>query len=140
MYGEQSAAVRSWKTRKQSDRTPHKEMHEVQPSRLLPFQISTFDCQEQAMNIAGRSPFIFVTKVLIFSDLSPIPGPITTVHNRLLPHVSGFAPRALFSCSNPKRQFMQQEDDLRALAKIVAFIQAVGIICNASNIYWFCYE
>lgn len=73
MYGEQSAAVRSWKTRKQSDRTPHKEMHEVQPSRLLPFQISTFDCQEQAMNIAGRSPFIFVTKVLIFSDLSPNP-------------------------------------------------------------------
>jgi len=32
---------------------------------------------------------------------------------------------------------MQNEDDLRALAKIITFIQAVGIICNASNIYWF---
>ena len=35
---------------------------------------------------------------------------------------------------------MQQEDDLRALAKIVAFILAVGIICIVTNIYWFCYE
>lgn len=35
---------------------------------------------------------------------------------------------------------MQKEDDLRALAKIIALIQAAGIICNASNVYWFCYE
>jgi len=28
---------------------PAQTMHEVQPSRLLPFQISTFDCREQAM-------------------------------------------------------------------------------------------
>lgn len=35
---------------------------------------------------------------------------------------------------------MQNEDDLRALAKIITFIQAVDIICNASNIYWFCYQ
>lgn len=35
---------------------------------------------------------------------------------------------------------MQHEDDLRALAKAVAFITAVGIICNVTNIYWFGYE
>lgn len=28
---------------------PAQTMHGVQPSRLLPFQISTFDCREQAM-------------------------------------------------------------------------------------------
>lgn len=35
---------------------------------------------------------------------------------------------------------MQHEDDLRALAKVAAFIAAVGIVCNIMNIYWFCYE
>ena len=35
---------------------------------------------------------------------------------------------------------MQQEDDLRALAKIMDFLRAVSIIFVVINIYWYCYE
>ena len=35
---------------------------------------------------------------------------------------------------------MQQEDDLRALAKIMDFMRAVSILFVIINIYWFCYE
>jgi KaiC/GvpD/RAD55 family RecA-like ATPase len=35
---------------------------------------------------------------------------------------------------------MQQEDDLRALAKIMDFLRAVSIILVIMNIYWYCYE
>lgn len=35
---------------------------------------------------------------------------------------------------------MQQEDDLRALAKIMDFMRAVSIIFVVINIYWYCYE
>lgn len=35
---------------------------------------------------------------------------------------------------------MQQEDDLRALAKIMDFMRAVSIIFVVIHIYWFCYE
>lgn len=35
---------------------------------------------------------------------------------------------------------MQQEDDLRALAKIMEFMRAVSIIIVVMNIYWFCYQ
>ena len=34
----------------------------------------------------------------------------------------------------------QQEDDLRALAKIMDFLRAVSIILVVMNVYWFCYE
>lgn len=35
---------------------------------------------------------------------------------------------------------MQQEDDLRALAKIMDFMRAISIIFVVINIYWYCYE
>ncbi|SHE49766.1 TraM recognition site of TraD and TraG [Mariniphaga anaerophila] len=35
---------------------------------------------------------------------------------------------------------MQQEDDLRALAKIMDFMRALSILFVIINIYWFCYE
>lgn len=35
---------------------------------------------------------------------------------------------------------MQQEDDLRALAKIMDFMRAISILFVVMNIYWFCYE
>jgi len=35
---------------------------------------------------------------------------------------------------------MQQEDDLRALAKIMDFLRAVSIIIVVVHIYWYCYE
>ena len=34
----------------------------------------------------------------------------------------------------------QQEDDLRALAKIMDFLRAVSIILVVIHIYWYCYE
>ena len=34
---------------------------------------------------------------------------------------------------------MSQEDDLRALAKIVDFLRAVSIILVVMNVYWYCY-
>lgn len=34
----------------------------------------------------------------------------------------------------------QQEDDLRALAKIMDFLRAVSIMLVVMNIYWYCYE
>ena len=34
----------------------------------------------------------------------------------------------------------QQEDDLRALAKIMDFLRAVSIILVVMNVYWYCYE
>ena len=33
----------------------------------------------------------------------------------------------------------QQEDDLRALAKIMDFLRAVGIILVVVHFYWYCY-
>lgn len=35
---------------------------------------------------------------------------------------------------------MQQEDDLRALAKIMDFMRAISIIFVVINIYWYCYQ
>lgn len=35
---------------------------------------------------------------------------------------------------------MAQEDDLRALGKIIDFIRAVSILLVITHIYWFCYE
>jgi len=35
---------------------------------------------------------------------------------------------------------MQQEDDLRALAKIMDFMRALSILFVVINIYWFCYQ
>lgn len=35
---------------------------------------------------------------------------------------------------------MQQEDDLRALAKIMDFMRAISIVLVVMNIYWYCYE
>ena len=35
---------------------------------------------------------------------------------------------------------MQQEDDLRALAKIMDFLRAVSILLVVINVYWYCYE
>jgi hypothetical protein len=35
---------------------------------------------------------------------------------------------------------MQQEDDLRGLAKIMEFMRAVSILFCVINIYWFCYR
>ena len=35
---------------------------------------------------------------------------------------------------------MQQEDDLRALAKIMDFLRAVSILFVVMNVYWYCYE
>ena len=34
----------------------------------------------------------------------------------------------------------QQEDDLRALAKIMDFLRAISIVLVVINIYWYCYE
>lgn len=35
---------------------------------------------------------------------------------------------------------MQQEDDLRGLAKVMEFMRAISILFVVINIYWFCYE
>ncbi|GHV07277.1 hypothetical protein FACS189416_7880 [Bacteroidia bacterium] len=34
---------------------------------------------------------------------------------------------------------MQQEDDLRGLAKVMDFMRALSILFVVINIYWFCY-
>jgi hypothetical protein len=34
---------------------------------------------------------------------------------------------------------MQQEDDLRGLAKVMDFMRALNILSVVINIYWFCY-
>ena len=35
---------------------------------------------------------------------------------------------------------MQQEDDLRGLAKVMEFMRAISILLVVINIYWFCYQ
>ncbi len=35
---------------------------------------------------------------------------------------------------------MQQEDDLRGLAKVMEFMRAISILFVVINIYWFCYQ
>ena len=35
---------------------------------------------------------------------------------------------------------MAQEDDLRALGKLMDFLRAVSIILAIMNVYWYCYE
>ena len=35
---------------------------------------------------------------------------------------------------------MAQEDDLKALGKIMDFLRAVSIILAIMNVYWYCYE
>lgn len=34
---------------------------------------------------------------------------------------------------------MQQDDDLRGLAKVMDFMRALSILFVGINIYWFCY-
>lgn len=34
---------------------------------------------------------------------------------------------------------MQQEDDLRGLAKVMDFMRAISILFVGLNMYWFCY-
>ena len=41
---------------------------------------------------------------------------------------------------NYKLLIMAQEDNLRALGKIIDFIRAVSILFVIIHIYWFCYE
>lgn len=35
---------------------------------------------------------------------------------------------------------MQQEDDLRGLAKVIEFMRAISILFVLMNVYWFCYQ
>ena len=35
---------------------------------------------------------------------------------------------------------MQNEDDLRGLAKVMDFMRAISILFVVINIYWFCYS
>ena len=35
---------------------------------------------------------------------------------------------------------MQQEDDLRGLAKVMDFMRAISILFVIIHIYWYCYE
>jgi hypothetical protein len=35
---------------------------------------------------------------------------------------------------------MQQEDDLRGLAKTMEFMRAISILFCVINVYWFCYQ
>ena len=35
---------------------------------------------------------------------------------------------------------MQQEDDLRGLAKVVEFMRAISILFGIIHIYWYCYQ
>jgi len=35
---------------------------------------------------------------------------------------------------------MQQEDDLRGLAKVIEFMRAISILFCVINVYWFCYQ
>ena len=35
---------------------------------------------------------------------------------------------------------MQNEDDLRGLAKVMEFMRAISILFVLMNIYWFCYQ
>ena len=35
---------------------------------------------------------------------------------------------------------MQQEDDLRGLARVMDFMRAVSILFVGINVYWFCYS
>jgi hypothetical protein len=44
-----------------------------------------------------------------------------------------------FAC-NIKYSVMQGDDDLRGLAKIIAFMRAVSIILVLMHFYWFCYS
>ena len=44
------------------------------------------------------------------------------------------------NCKTLKQKAMAQEDDLRALGKIMDFLRAVSIILAIMNVYWYCYE
>ena len=35
---------------------------------------------------------------------------------------------------------MQQEDDLRGLAKVMEFMRAISIVFIVIHVYWFCYN
>ena len=35
---------------------------------------------------------------------------------------------------------MQQEDDLRGLARVMDFMRAISILFTVINVYWFCYS
>ncbi len=53
-------------------------------------------------------------------------------------------PHSIFKQKNSNRfvklKTMNQEDDLRALAKIMDFLRAVSILFVIMNIYWYCYS
>ena len=39
-----------------------------------------------------------------------------------------------------KKNIMAQEDDLRALGKVMDFMRGISVIFLLVNCYWFCYE
>lgn len=38
-----------------------------------------------------------------------------------------------------KTETMQQQDDLRALEKVVQFMRGISVLFAVTNIYWFCH-
>lgn len=50
-----------------------------------------------------------------------------------------FEPQGLLYCDPKKLNLMQQEDDLRALEKVVQFMRGISILFVVLNIYWFCH-
>ena len=47
--------------------------------------------------------------------------------------------RSVYYIATPKPNLMQQEDDLRALEKVVQFMRGISILFVVLNIYWFCH-
>jgi hypothetical protein len=46
----------------------------------------------------------------------------------------------IFAPKPYNRHFMQHEDDLRGLAKVIQFMRAISILLLVIHIYWFCYR
>ena len=51
---------------------------------------------------------------------------------------------AVIAACNDNRHYklsnMQQEDDLRGLAKVMEFMRAISIIFVVIHVYWYCYQ
>lgn len=83
----------------------------------------------------------FLSKNETFSAIPNQKNPLFIIRERSGTAWSGhthFTPQGLLYC-DPKPNLMQQEDDLRALEKVVQFMRGISILFAVLNIYWFCH-
>lgn len=83
----------------------------------------------------------FLSKNETFSAIPSPNNPLFIIHERPGAAWNGpvnLSPHPILSCGT-KTKTMQQQDDLRALEKVVQFMRGISVLFVVINVYWFCH-